>query len=247
MREKFHEELDQLATRLGDLASLVADAMRRAMTALLDVDARLADVVGDGAVAALQSEVDAIAVDILARQQPVATDLRTVVACLRMSVDLRRMGKLAVHVAEIASAHQPDCAVPAELRPAVQAMVDHAQRIVAAAGRAVMTRDGTAVTGLEREDAELGRLQKELLPHVVRPAAGARRRACGGRGADRPVLRTLRRPRVRPCPSGRLPRGDPARWMRRVPECDGSTGSNDPDEGDRGRRRCQCARGSVEV
>jgi phosphate transport system protein len=54
--------------------------------------------------------VDAIALEILARQRPVATDLRTVVACLRMSVDLRRMGKLAVHIAEIALARHPDSA-----------------------------------------------------------------------------------------------------------------------------------------
>lgn len=163
MREKFHNELAQLVDGLGELLSLAENAMRQATVALLDADERAAGLVidGDGVVAARQADLDAVAVDLLARQQPVATDLRTIIACLRMSVDVRRMGKLAVHVAEIARAH-PAGAVPAALRPVVTAMAECAQRIVAAAGRAIVTRDAAAAVELDHADDELDRLYEQL-------------------------------------------------------------------------------------
>lgn len=66
--------------------------MRTATTALFEAEVELADTVvrGDADVRAAQVAVDEVALDLLARQQPVATDLRTIVACVRMSADLRR-------------------------------------------------------------------------------------------------------------------------------------------------------------
>jgi phosphate uptake regulator len=73
------------------LVALVEDAMWHATAALLDGDERATALVvdGDKTVAAQQSDLDTEALDLLARQQPVAADLRTIVACLRMSDDLR--------------------------------------------------------------------------------------------------------------------------------------------------------------
>lgn len=164
MRQRFHEDLDRLVSRLTELVSVVGQSMRRATVALLGADGPLAVAVliDDADIAERHRELDDLAVDILARQQPVATDLRTVVACLRMSVDLRRMGKLAVHVAEIARRHAPDVAVPAEVRPALLAMADIAEHLVGAAGRALVNRDAAAAAGLDREDDELDLLQQQL-------------------------------------------------------------------------------------
>jgi phosphate transport system protein len=168
MRKMFHEELHTLLDRLNGLVSLVDDAMRDANAALIEGDGSLAVAViaGDEAIARGQADVDAVALDILARQQPVATDLRTVVACLRMSVDLRRMGRLATHVAEIARAHLPGRAVPEDIVPAVRAMADRAQRLLAGAARAIASRDATAAAELERADEDMDRLQEELY-HAV--------------------------------------------------------------------------------
>jgi len=175
MRKLFDEELKTLLGCMNDLVSLVGNAMRDASTALLEADAGLADAViaGDDGIAQGQAEADAVALEILARQQPVATDLRTVVAYLRMSVDLRRMGKLSAHVAEIARAHLPGTAVPAKLAPVVRAMADHAQRIFDSAACAVATGDATAAAELERADDDLDRLQVELYESML---AGPRTR-----------------------------------------------------------------------
>jgi phosphate transport system protein len=168
MRERFHDELQMLLDRLNNLVSLVGRATRHGNAALLDADGDLAAAVirGDETIARGQSDVDAVALDILARQQPVATDLRTVVACLRMSVELRRMGKLAMHIAEIARAHLPGPAVPEDLLPVVRAMADRAQQVLAGAARAIATRDDTAAAVLERADDDIDRLQEKLY-HAV--------------------------------------------------------------------------------
>jgi phosphate transport system protein len=164
MREKFQDELQTLLDRLNNLVSLVQRATRHSNTALLGADGDLAAAVirDDAAVVQGQSDVDAVALDILVREQPVATDLRTVVACLRMSVDLRRMGKLSTHLAEIAQAHLPGHAVPEELRPIARAMAGCAQQILAGAARAIATRDDKAAAELERADDAMDRLQQEL-------------------------------------------------------------------------------------
>src|SRR6185312_15445440 len=78
-------------------------------------------------------------IDLLARQQPVATDLRMVVTAMRMSADLERMGDLARHVAKVARLRYPDSAVPADIR----------------------------ATTLERDDDAMDQLHRELFSHLI--------------------------------------------------------------------------------
>ena len=89
--------------------------MDRATTALMDSDLDIAESVieKDEEVDRLQRQLEERAYDLLARQQPVATDLRTIVASLRMSADVERMGDLARHIAKLARLRYPDSAVPA--------------------------------------------------------------------------------------------------------------------------------------
>lgn len=207
MREMFHERLDELVDRLSRLLSTVGEALRNATNALLYADDRLAGQVidGDRDVVAQRSALDELALDLLARQQPVATDLRTVVACLRVSVDIRRMGKLAVHLAEIARRYHPGIAVTGELRPVTLAMSAQVQQIVAAAGLALATRDGSAAAELEHDDDRIDELQEDLHRRLFdRPAPVDVEHAVDG-GVDRPLLRTVRRPRGVHCPTCRVP------------------------------------------
>ena len=104
MREIFHRELDQLVEQLVEMTRLVDTAMYRATTALLDADLALAEsvIAADAAVDGFHRDLDERALELIARQQPVAGDLRTILASLRMSADLERMGDLARHVAELA-------------------------------------------------------------------------------------------------------------------------------------------------
>ena len=132
MRQIFHDELEQIASDLVELAGLVATAIRQSTEALLEADVQLADRVieGDRAIDDRRNDLDARSVDLLARQAPVASDLRTVVASMRMSGDLERMGDLARHVAQVARMRYPEHAVPTELRETFLRMGSIAERIV---------------------------------------------------------------------------------------------------------------------
>ena len=92
MRDAYHEELDSIGDGLVDMARLVGSAIGRATTAILDSDLKLAESVieADKKVDELQHDLEARAIALLARQQPVATDLRIVVTSLRVSADLER-------------------------------------------------------------------------------------------------------------------------------------------------------------
>ena len=109
MRDAYHEELDALTRQLVEMTRLVGSAINRATTALLDADLNLAEsvIVADDEVDALRDDLERRAIDLLARQQPVAGDLRIIVTTLRMSADLERMGDLARHVAKLPAAASP--------------------------------------------------------------------------------------------------------------------------------------------
>jgi phosphate transport system protein len=117
MRDQYHEELDAISTTLVEMAGLVSAAIRDATTGLLGPNLAVAEAViaSDGLIDTLQHDLDFRTVDLMARQQPVAGDLRTLVASLRMSADLERMGDLANHVAKVARMRYPAAAVPVEI------------------------------------------------------------------------------------------------------------------------------------
>ena len=96
MRDAFHDELDAIGLSLIKMAELVQGAMDDATKALLTPDLELAEkvIAADDAIDFMQHDLDARTIDLMARQQPVARDLRTLVTSLRMSADLERMGDL---------------------------------------------------------------------------------------------------------------------------------------------------------
>ncbi|TQF04724.1 phosphate signaling complex protein PhoU [Kitasatospora acidiphila] len=169
MRDTYHEELDSIGDGLVEMARLVGSAMGRATTALLDADLALAEsvIAADEKVNSLHHELENRAIDLLARQQPVATDLRIVVTSLRMSADLERCGDLARHVAKVARLRYPAHAVPGDLHPIVLEMGQLAQRLVAKAGQVIATKDVEAALQLERDDDAMDELHRELFAHLI--------------------------------------------------------------------------------
>src|SRR3954454_15488168 len=154
MRDIYHEDLEALTDSLVEMTRLVGGAMGRATQALIDADVQLADqvIASDDIVDALRVDVEARAFDILARQQPVASDLRMLIATLRMVTDLERSGDLAEHVAEVARRRYPSSAVPASMRAVVLEMGQVSERIIAKAGSVVATRDIVRAREIERVD-----------------------------------------------------------------------------------------------
>jgi phosphate transport system protein len=164
MRDAYYEQLDTIVDDLVTLTGTVRRAVASATHALLDADARLAEVViaGDTAIDAETEAIEERALLLLATQQPVATDLRQLVSTLRMVVDLERIGDHAVHVAKVARMRVPDSAVPPQLHPTIRAMAAVADSMIDSASRIVANRDVVAAARLEDEDDEMDRLHQDM-------------------------------------------------------------------------------------
>lgn len=171
MRDAYHEELDAITESLVDLGNLVASAMGRATTALLDADLQLAEqvIAGDTLIDERYHEIEERAFDLLARQQPVATDLRILVTSLRMVADIERAGDLALHVAKVARRRYPLSAIPTELRSTILEMGQVAERIMTKAGDVVAHRDVDVARELETDDDRMDELHKKLFGVILGP------------------------------------------------------------------------------
>jgi phosphate transport system protein len=165
MRNAFHDELDGIGATLLQMAGLAKVAMNDATTALLTVDLVMAEkvIAADNVIDDIQHELDARTINLMARQQPVATDLRTLVTSLRMSADLERMGDLAHHVAKQARMRYPNSAVPAELVPTITAMGSVADKIVDKLSSVMEHRDTVRALEIETDDDEMDKLHRELI------------------------------------------------------------------------------------
>jgi len=164
MRDAFHDDLDSIGTTLVEMAQLVGNAMERATTALLTADLKLAEevIAEDSRIDSMQHDLDARTLNLLARQQPVAGDLRTLVTSLRMSADLERMGDLAHHIAKVARMRFPATAVPPELVLTIQEMGDVARKIITKAAHVIENHDLEAAVQLEKDDDEMDKLHRKL-------------------------------------------------------------------------------------
>ncbi|WP_020578982.1 phosphate signaling complex protein PhoU [Actinopolymorpha alba] len=164
MRDAFHEQLEHLNDRLVEMANLVEVAVREGTAALLDADARRAErvIAADAQIDRLQTLVEERTFEQLALQQPVASDLRALVAALRMVADLERMGDLAEHIAKIARMRYPECAIPDELRETIAQMGTVAENMVQKVAKTVESSDVNRAVDLVQEDDEMDRLRRSL-------------------------------------------------------------------------------------
>ena len=161
MREAYHEQLDTLFDDLAAIAAQVRTAVHDASRALLTSDAEVAEAVisEDREIDRATEKVEDAAFLLLSLQQPVAGDLRTVVAALRMVSELERMGDLSVHVAKIARLRVPEMAVPHEARPTMLRMATVAEEMVSRVVRIIGERDVEAAAELELMDDEMDQLR----------------------------------------------------------------------------------------
>jgi phosphate transport system protein len=169
MRDAYHEELDAIGEALVDLCNLVSSAMGRATTALLDADLQLAEgvITGDTVIDDRYHEIEERAFELLARQQPVATDLRILVTSLRMVADIERAGDLALHVAKVARRRYPLSAIPTELRSTILEMGQIAERIMVKAGDVIARRDVGLAAELETDDDRMDDLHRQLFGVIL--------------------------------------------------------------------------------
>ena len=169
MRDTFHGELSKINEILVRMTDLARVAMDSATTALLTADLRLAEAVisGDAQIDALHRELEDRSMDLLARQQPVAGDLRTIIGGLRMVSSLERMGDLARHVATIARMRYPDRAVPADLEPIFAEAGEVADKLIVKARDLLVERDVSLAAELAKDDDRMDALHRELFARVL--------------------------------------------------------------------------------
>jgi phosphate transport system protein len=171
MRDQYHEDLDAITDSLVDITRLAGSAINRATTALLDADLQAAEsvITGDAAIDQLYADIESRAMDLLARQQPVASDLRVIITSLRMVADIERMGDLALHVAKVARRRYPSSAIPAELHATVLEMGQVAQRICTKCSSVIAGRDLQMAAELERDDDVMDDLHRRLFNVLLDP------------------------------------------------------------------------------
>jgi phosphate transport system protein len=169
MRDQYQQQLDAVLGSLVTLTGDVRDALADATRALLDADASRAERVIDGdlAIDAARERIEDESFDLLARQAPVAGDLRMLVATLRMVTDLERMGDLAVHVAKIARRRYPARAVPPLLTEAISAMASTADEMVAQTGCIIANRDVDSAMTLEDTDDQMDALRRSMFQALL--------------------------------------------------------------------------------
>ena len=171
IRSVFQDELDSVSQTLFELSVMVSDSMAKATRALMTKDLSLAEevITFDEKIDTVQHDLDARIIDIIARQQPVASDLRALVTALRMSADLERMGDLAHHVAKVVRLRHPAAAVPDQLMSLIESMGVTAEKIAAKTGVVISTRDTVLAAQVEKVDDEMDLLHRQLIAVLIAP------------------------------------------------------------------------------
>src|SRR5215510_14272280 len=176
----FQEELEQLKARLLEMGGLAEEQVRLAVKGLVERDRELIDrvLVGDEPLNALHIEIDSRCFTLLALYQPMAVDLRAIVAAVKINTDLERVGDLAINIAEAAQRYVGHA--PVKKLIDIPRMAVIAQSMLRDALDAFVRRDTALAQSVLNQDDELDALKtqifRELLtymladPHTVEPA-----------------------------------------------------------------------------
>lgn len=164
---QLEQSIAQLRTRLLVMCASVGIAVDEACDVLVrgNVGKACAVVDGDAAINGLENAIDEMALSILVRNQPVAQDLRFVVASLRMAIDLERIGDEAVSIAERAMVlHET---LPEPVMDAVSALMETAKESYSLAVEAFRAQDGGKAFALCRKDDESTQEEIKALQRIM--------------------------------------------------------------------------------
>src|SRR5205809_5872018 len=164
----FQEELEQLKTRLLEMGGLAEERVRLAVKGLVDRDHDLIDQVligGDEPVNNLHIEIDGRCFTLLALYQPMAIDLRAIVAAVKINTDLERVGDLAINIAEAARRYtaQP----PIKKLIDIPRMAAIAQSMLRDALDAFVRRDIDLAQQVLNEDDKLDSLKTQIFRELL--------------------------------------------------------------------------------
>jgi phosphate transport system protein len=171
MRTLFTAEMSELADDLATMAKHVSTAIDKATEALLTGNVELAQhvIAEDAKLDDVEETVDERCVLLIAQQQPVGLDLRTIISSLRISASLERMGDLAQHIAEAARRAYPDSAIPASHREIFEGMSDAAKKAAAEVAELIVSRDLNVAARIVEDDDKLDDLHAAAYSALLEP------------------------------------------------------------------------------
>jgi phosphate transport system protein len=179
-RQTYHAEVDGLVSDLATIVRLAGQLMVNASDALHEADLKFAEVVISDAdeMKTRCKDADQRCLDLLGLTASGTTDLRMVVAAMRVVKDLQRMCNLAQQIAEIARLKHPVEPIPADIRPVSLQMGMLASRLAEEAAAAIESRDPIFAARLEQSDDEVDALRRRIFEilfsddwsHGVEPA-----------------------------------------------------------------------------
>lgn len=167
MTRHIERQIDQLKQRVLIIGTLVEEAISKAITALINLDVPLAQRVieSDAEIDRMEVEVEEECLKILALYQPVAADLRYVVAALKMNNDLERMGDLAKNIAKrVGQLAQGD---QADLPPQIRPMAIKTQEMVKQCLEAVINADPALARYVREQDDIVDNARQEIRDQVL--------------------------------------------------------------------------------
>ncbi len=169
MREVFHQSLEDVQSRLVEIADLVTIAIDRATRAFGTSDVALAEEVieADAIIDEKAIALDELAIEILARQQPVARDLRIVVTALRVSASLERMGDMAEHIAQLARSRFPERAIPKGLKTTFTRMGELDVEVARRLAELLRTQDLRIAEAIRDADDDIDELHVSVFEKVL--------------------------------------------------------------------------------
>jgi phosphate transport system protein len=174
-RTTFHQQLDDVQRDLVRVAARVTESIMRGTEALLTLDLAAAQALIDG-----DDEIDALTLDIeercftiLARQQPMASDMRAVVTAIRLTSEIERSGDLMVNVAK-ATRRLYGADVPPVLHGRLQAMAEQAVWLYGLAMDAYADGDANLAAAIDDMDDRLDQLHKDFIQTILEVHADVR-------------------------------------------------------------------------
>jgi phosphate transport system protein len=171
VRKVFQEELTQVGEQLVEISKLVSEAIGKATTSFQVADVDLAEdvITADARIDFLQNSLDERAIDILALQGPVASDLRMIVGALRMSASLERMGDLARHIAQLARLRFPSTVIPASMTATFEKMAEQDQLIAEKLTVLLETRDLEVARDILKANTTIDDLHLSVFKAIASP------------------------------------------------------------------------------
>jgi phosphate transport system protein len=167
VRKTFHQELDQIRDDIVRLAAMATETIPRGTDVLLSQDLRAAQTLieSDDVIDALAIDIEDRCYHVLALQQPMASDLRSIVTAIRLVSEIERSADLMVNVAKGARRIYP-CEFDPRLRGLIERMSEESHRLFRLAIDAYIEHNASLASALDDMDDKLDSLHKEYIQAI---------------------------------------------------------------------------------